>query len=88
MRQGVRQHLAGLVTNRLINVPRDEFDRLKAILTNCARGDPERQNLRSLPRFRSHLEGRVAFVAMVNPGKGARLQAIFERIQWQAEPTT
>jgi hypothetical protein len=32
--------------------------------------------------FRLHLEGRIAFVDMVNPAKGKRLRAIFERIEW------
>jgi hypothetical protein len=29
-----------------------------------------------------HLEGRVAFVESINPGKGRRLRAIFDRIRW------
>jgi RNA-directed DNA polymerase len=82
MRQGVRQHLAGLVTNQRINVVRRDFDRLKAALTNCVRSGPEGQNREGRPRFRSHLEGRVALVEMINPDKGGRLRAIFERIQW------
>jgi hypothetical protein len=82
MRQGVRQHLAGLVTNQRINIVRSDFDRLKAVLTNCVRLGPESQNRERRPRFRSHLEGRVAFVEMINPNKGKRLRAIFERIQW------
>jgi len=28
------------------------------------------------------LDGRVGFVEMVNPTKGARLRRIFEKIQW------
>jgi RNA-directed DNA polymerase len=84
MRQGVRQHLAGLVTNRRINVMRCDFDQLKAVLTNCVRLGPESQNRERRPRFRSHLEGRVAFVEMINPNKGKRLRAIFERIRWPA----
>jgi RNA-directed DNA polymerase len=82
MRQGVRQHLAGLVTNQRINVVRRDFDRLKAVLTNCVRSGPESQNREARPHFRSHLEGRVGFVEMINPNKGRRLRAIFERIQW------
>jgi RNA-directed DNA polymerase len=82
MRQGVRQHLAGLVTNHRVNVVRRDFDRLKAILTNCARTGPENQNRDGRPRFREYLWGRVAFVEMINPAKGTRLRAIFERIQW------
>ncbi len=70
MRQGVRQHLAGLVTNQRMNVMRRDFDRLKATLTNCIRLGPESQNRDAHPAFRSHLEGRVGFVEMVNPAKG------------------
>jgi hypothetical protein len=82
MRQGVRQHLAGLVANQRINVPRTDFDRLKATLTNCVRLGPESQNRESHPSFRSHLEGRIGFVQMINPAKGARLRTIFEQIKW------
>jgi RNA-directed DNA polymerase len=82
MRQGVRQHLAGLVTNQRMNVVRRDFDRLKAVLTNCVRFGPEGQNRHGRPRFRSHLEGRVAFVEMINPNKGSRLRVILERIRW------
>jgi hypothetical protein len=80
MRQGVRQNLAGLVTNQKINVARRDFDRLKALLTNCVKYGAETQNRDGRPHFRAHLEGRVGFVEMVNPEKGKRLRAIFERI--------
>ena len=82
MRQSVRQHLAGVVINRHMNVMRTDFDRLKATLTNCVRLGPENQNRDSHPQFRAHLDGRVAFAEMLNPGKGRRLRAIFEQIQW------
>jgi hypothetical protein len=82
MRQGVRQHLAGLVTNQRINVVRTDFDRLKATLTNCLRHGPASQNRQAHPSFRSHLQGRIAFVKMVNPAKGLRLRGIFDQIQW------
>jgi hypothetical protein len=82
MHQGVRQHLAGLTTNLRINVVRSDFDRLKAVLTNCVRSGSQSQNRERHPRFRSHLEGRVAFVEMINSGKGKRLRAIFDRIRW------
>jgi len=35
MRDGVRQHVAGVVVNRRINVRRCEYDRLKAVLTTA-----------------------------------------------------
>jgi hypothetical protein len=83
MRQGVRQRLAGLVANRLPNIPRRDFDLLKATLTNCARHGPETQNRDGHPDFRSHLEGRISFVEMINPTKGKRLGKIFAQINWE-----
>ena len=83
MRQGVRQHLAGVVLNQHVNVMRTDFDRLKATLTNCVRLGPGSQNRESHPTFRSHLEGRMAFVEMINPAKGKRLRALFDRIHWE-----
>jgi len=82
MRRGVRQHLAGLVTNQHANIIRGDFDRLKATLTNCVRSGPDSQNREALPRFQMHLEGRVAFVESINPAKGLRLRKIFEQIRW------
>jgi RNA-directed DNA polymerase len=83
MRQGVRQHLAGLVANERVSVIRADFDRLKATLTNCVRRGPEGQNRHGHAVFRSHLEGRVGFVEMINPQKGKRLRAIFDEIRWE-----
>jgi RNA-directed DNA polymerase len=83
MRRGVRQHLAGIVVNRHPNVIRPDFDRIRATLTNCARLGAESQNREGNPHFRAHLEGRVPFVEMINPNKGRRLRALFDRIQWQ-----
>jgi RNA-directed DNA polymerase len=83
MRQGVRQHLAGLVTNEKVNVVRRDFDQLKAVLTNCVRHGPESQNRGGRPDFRSHLQGKVSFVEMINSAKGKRLRNIFEQIPWE-----
>jgi retron-type reverse transcriptase len=82
MRQGVRQHLTGLVVNERMNIVRRDFDRLKATLTNCVRLGPESQNRESHYDFRSHLEGRVGFVETIHPARGKRLREILNRIQW------
>jgi len=82
MRRGVRQYLAGVVANERVNVIRADFDRLKATLTNCARLGPASQNRKGHANFRAHLAGRISFVEMLNPQKGARLKKIFEQIAW------
>ena len=82
MRRGVRQMLAGLVVNEQISLRRADLETLEAILTNCARHDPESQNRQALPAFRAHLEGRIAFVEMVNRTKGQQLRDIFKTIRF------
>jgi hypothetical protein len=82
LRQGVRQHLAGLVANQRINVVRADFDRLKATLNNCLHYGPDSQNREAHRSFRFHLQGRIEFVKMVNPAKGVRLREMFDQIQW------
>lgn len=76
------QHVTGLVVNDRPNVPRAEFDRLKAILTNCTRHGPSSQNRESRADFRAHLLGRLAYLEQVNPVRGARLRVLFDRILW------
>ncbi|MCA9209775.1 MAG: RNA-directed DNA polymerase [Planctomycetales bacterium] len=82
MRRGVRQHLAGLVVNERLNVCRQDFDRLKAILTNCIRHGPQSQNRMAHPDFRGHLAGRIGFFESVNAAKARRLRALFDQIAW------
>ena len=86
MRQGVRQYLAGVVANARVNIPRSDFDRLKAILTNCVRRGPDAENRDAHPQFRSHLDGRVSFVESIHEERGAKLRAIFEQIEWRSQP--
>jgi hypothetical protein len=83
MRQSVRQHLAGLVTNQRLNVRRSDFDRLKAMLTNCVRHGPGTQNREAHPHFREHLVGRISFMESIQIEKGRRLRAIFDLIAWE-----
>ncbi len=82
MRQGARQQLAGLVVNAHVNTSRAEYDQLRATLTNCVRLGPDSQNREGRADFRAHLAGRVAWVASINPPRGARLQALLARVAW------
>ena len=82
MRPSVRQQLAGLVVNERLNVRRDDYDELKAILTNCVRHGAAAQNRAGVADFRAHLLGKLAFVTQINSNRGQRLRALFERIVW------
>jgi RNA-directed DNA polymerase len=82
MRQGVRQRVAGVVINQKINMARDDYDRLKAILCNCMRHGPSEQNRSKVADFRAHLAGRVAQIKRLNPDRGDKLARLFEQIRW------
>jgi hypothetical protein len=82
MRQGGRQRVAGIVVNEKINIARDEYDLLKAILWNCVKHGPSEQNRSHVSDFRAHLAGRIAHAFRLNPKRGERLRGLFERIAW------
>jgi retron-type reverse transcriptase len=76
------QRLAGIVINERPNLPRHEYDALKAILYNCVRFGPDSQNRQQHADFRSYLAGRIAYASWLNPVKGERLKALWRHIQW------
>jgi hypothetical protein len=82
MSRGVRQTIAGVVVNGHPSLPRADLERLEAILTNCVRHGPESQNRDNLTDFRAHLQGRIAYVQMINARKAERLRALFGRIDF------
>lgn len=85
MRRSGRQHVAGVTLNERPNIRRGDYDRLKAILHNCARYGPQTQNIEGRPRFREHLLGRIGWITMLNPARGRRLRQAFEQIDWAAD---
>jgi RNA-directed DNA polymerase len=82
MRAGARQRVTGIVVNRHPNMARKDFDTLKAILTNCVRHGPASQNRERHEDYRAFLAGKLAWLKMLNPQRGLRLQSLFEQIVW------
>lgn len=82
MPQAQAQRLTGLVVNARPNLPRREYDTLKAILTNCVRHGPSGQNRDQHADFRAWLGGRTSYAMQINPTRGARLQSLFRQIDW------
>ena len=76
------QRITGLVVNERPNLPRREFDTLKAILTNCRRHGPASQNRLNIPDFRAHLLGRLSWFRQVNAARGERLKSLFDQVRW------
>ena len=77
-----RQTVTGIVVNAHMNIARDDYDRLKAILHNCVRYGPATQNHEGVADFRAHLDGRVGWVTQVNPHRGRKLRRTFDAIRW------
>ena len=79
---GRRQSVCNIVVNERVNLPRREFDRLKAILHGCVTHGPSSQNRAAHADWRGHLSGRVAWAAQLNPAKAERLKELLARIDW------
>jgi RNA-directed DNA polymerase len=79
--QAQRQRVTGLVVNTRPNVPREDYDRLKAILFNCARFGPRTQSEQPPHELAARLRGEIEWCA-VNPRRGEKLRELFARIDW------
>lgn len=77
-----RQSVTGIVVNRRLNVARSEYDQVKAMLHEARLRGPGAANRSGQPDFRAHLLGRISWIASTNPGRGARLRASFETVDW------
>jgi RNA-directed DNA polymerase len=85
MPAGQRQQAAGLVLNEKLNVPREDYDALRATLHNCARHGPASQNRDGHPDFRGHLLGKISYVRSVHQARGEQLRKLFTQIDWGGE---
>jgi len=82
MRAGGRQLVTGLVVNQRANVPRETYDRVRAILHNCEKHGPESQNRDGRDDFRAYVGGLVAWIADADPARGVGLMEQFRRVKW------
>jgi hypothetical protein len=73
--------VCGIVVNAQPNLPRREFDLLKAQLHRCRRDGLAaiaRAQTTTPEALRAHLVGRVAWATQVNPAKALRLQRLLD----------
>ena len=77
-----RQDVCNIVVNERPNLPRAEFDRLKAQLHACVTKGAAAQNRAGLPNWEQHLRGRVAWAVQLNAPKARRLQRLLAAIDW------
>ena len=88
MPQHRQQRVTGVVVNDKVNAPREDFDRLKAVLHRCATQGPAGQNRDDVADFRGHLLGRIAWFGQFSASRQARLMRVFERIEWPCASAT
>ena len=81
------QRVCGVVVNDHLNVPRREYEILRAILHNAAVHGPASQNREARPDFRAHLLGRISWVASLNDARGVKLRRQFAQINWHDPPS-
>jgi RNA-directed DNA polymerase len=79
MGRGRRQTVTGVVVNERPNVPRADYERLKATLHRAALDGPAGLD----PTV---LLGRIAWVESLNPTRGAKLRQTFAQITWGQTP--
>ncbi|MBY6362638.1 reverse transcriptase family protein [Rhodococcoides corynebacterioides] len=77
-----RQSMTGLVVNVSPQVPREEYDALRALLHNCRRTGAAAQNHDGVPDFRAYVLGRVAWVGESNDTRRRRLLALADEVDW------
>lgn len=73
MAQASRQVVTSIVVNRHLNIDRDRFDQLKAVIHACGKaGDRRIDDL----AFRASLLGQIEWAEAVNPSRGGKLRRL------------
>jgi RNA-directed DNA polymerase len=73
-----RQRLAGLVVNARPAAPREDYDRLRAVLHDAATHGLAEANRDGHPDFPAHLAGRVAWMSHRHPARAAKLRTLLD----------
>jgi RNA-directed DNA polymerase len=80
LRAGTAQLVTGLVVNERPAVPRRERRRLRALLHRAQREGLDLQNRDGRAQFRAYVQGKIAYIEMVQPALGAKLRAQYESL--------
>jgi len=75
VQRGGRHTVTGIVVNDRLAVPREQVRRVRAILHGARATGLAAQNRAGHPDFRAWLQGTIAYIAMVDPARGAAFQA-------------
>ena len=80
LRNHTRQVVTGVTVNDRVNVPRNTYRRLRAILHRAKFEGLEAQNRDEHPNFRNWVEGMIAWIEMVNPDRGQKLRGMYAQV--------
>jgi hypothetical protein len=77
-----RQQLLGIVLNRKISIPRDQYRKIRSILYNCAvhgfNSQAARAGFKSGAKLEAWLQGKISYYKAVEPQKADRLKEAFD----------
>jgi RNA-directed DNA polymerase len=79
-RRSGRQDVTGIVVNDKLGIPRTEVRRLRAILHNAKTSGLAAQNREGHPDFEAWLRGKIAYLSMIDPVRGAAMVAELEAL--------
>lgn len=76
-----RQTVTGIVVNDTPTVPREQVRQLRAILHRAKTTGLAAQNRENRPDFAAYVQGKIAYIAMVSPERGAALQRTYDELR-------
>ncbi|MDI1450728.1 reverse transcriptase domain-containing protein [Polyangium sp. 6x1] len=77
---GGRQEVTGIVVNDKLGMPREEVRKLRAILHAAKKTGLAAQNRENIPHFEAYLQGKIAYLNMVDPERAMQLAKAFLEI--------
>lgn len=77
---GGRQEVTGIVVNDKLAMPREEVRKLRAILHAAKKTGLAAQNRENIPHFEAYLQGKIAYLNMVDPDRAMQLAKAFLEI--------
>ena len=74
MGQGSRQSVTGVIVNKTLGLSRQERRRLRAMAHRLS----HQKDAETDPQLRAKFDGKIAFLAMLNPEQAARIRSEME----------
>lgn len=77
-----RKAVLGIVINQKVNMPHDQFRKMRSLIHNCVTTGFEAQAKRAKKengaQLKSYIEGRLAYISMIVPERALRLRKVYD----------